>query len=666
MKWLSGGLMFVNFATICGLFIGMLAGGLSTAVALAALILAAGFALLAYLRTTDLKAQAGALNPEKSKTSKYRNLPIWILAGLFAIFAVRSFCWLLFIDGTELKIQSPVNLGDLGLHITHISLFANGVRLWPSNPIYVFSHHLRYPAGIDLFNALLLKVDVDLIRGLVWVGLVASVATFYAFYRWGGGFAVAGFLFNGGLAGFKLLRDFKVVDYQDGNNIAWKSIPLSMFVTQRVFLYAIPGGLILLWHWREKYFRASQDRQSGPLPFWVELSLYASMPLFHLHTFMALSIVLVCLFVAGDPQIRGHILTLVLSALIPATFFVWLISDHFHAGSVLEFHPGWAQNEGEFKMSFFRFWFFNFGILVPLGLTLVGLIGWQVFQSRETRRFELSAAIAIGFGAFVLACWRVGRHGFSWSWAVVIFLAFILLVWSAARIMNGGFGWKEKLPEEVAFIFAATVIFIFFFSIKTAPWIWDNLKIGIWAYFIVLPFLWRQLITQWELPIRAAVCFALFASGFVSLFGGLAAGKGGFGFATRGEVDAVAAAVEKIPLEARFAAWPTFNHPLLLDGRKVVMGYPGHLWTQGFEDYGKTEDLLKKLMQGGANWRDLARTLQVRYIFWGRDEKKNYASSQRPWEKSAALTASGSWGAIYDLEKPPLPGQSPAPMTTTP
>jgi hypothetical protein len=121
-----------------------------------------------------------------------------------------------------------------------------------------------------------------------------------------------------------------------------------------------------------------------------------------------------------------------------------------------------------------------------------------------------------------------------------------------------------------------------------------------------------------------------------------------------------------MPLEARFAAWPTFNHPLLLDGRKVVMGYPGHLWTQGFEDYGKTEDLLKKLMQGGPNWRDLARTLQVRYIFWGKDEKKNYASSQRPWEKTAALAASGTWGAIYDLEKPPLPGQTPPPPPTTP
>jgi hypothetical protein len=646
----------------------MLTGGLSTAVAWAALILAAGFALLAYLRTTDSEPQSDALDRDKSKISKYRKLPIWILAAFFAIFAVRSFCWLLFVDGTELKIQSPVNLGDLGLHLTHIQFFANGVRLWPSNPIYVYAHHLRYPAGIDFFNALLLRAGVDLIRGLVWVGLLASIATFFAFYRWGGGFAVAGFLFNGGLAGFQFLRNFKFADYQDVNNIAWKSIPLTMFVTQRGLLYAIPAGLILLWHWREKYFRTGQDRsadgrirggeQSGPLPFWVELSLYASMPLFHLHTFIALSIALVCLFVAGDPQIRGHILTLVLSALIPATFFVWLISDHFQAGSVLEFHPGWAQNEGEFKMPFFRFWFFNFGMLVPLVLTLLGFVGWQAYRSHQTRRLELSAAIAIGLGAFVLAFSRIGQHGFAWTWLIVILFALILLAWSTTRVLKDGFSGEKKLPEEIAFIFAATAIFVFFFSIKTAPWIWDNLKIGIWAYFIVLPFLWKELITQWERPIRVAVCFALFTSGFVSLFGGLAAGKGGFGFANRGELDAVGFAVRKMPLEARFAAWPTYNHPLLLQGRKVVMGYPGHLWTQGFDHYGETNELLTKLMQGAPNWRELARTLRVRYIFWGREEKANYASSPRPWEKTATLAASGTWGAIYDLE--PAPYQIPA------
>ena len=615
MKCLAGGLTFVNFATVCGLLLGMFAG-LSTMSAVLPLILGVAFAVAAYLKTTDPQPP-----PPTDQTSpgRYRNLITWILAAIFAIFAVRSFCWLLFVDGSELKIQSPVNLGDLGLHFTHIKFFANGVHLWPSNPIYVNSDHLRYPAGIDLFNALLLKSGISLIPSLVWVGLLASVATFYAFYRWGGAFAVGGFLFNGGIAGFQFLRTFKFIDYQNVNYVAWKSIPLTMLVTQRGLLYAIPAGLILLYHWRGKFFRSTgQDRiadgrirrgeQSGPLPYWVELSVYASMPLFHIHTFMALSILLACLFIVGDAQIRGYILTLVLSALIPATFFVWLITDHFHARSVLEFHWGWVQREGEFRMPFFRFWFFNFGILVPLLLTLVGLLGYQVWKE--------------------------------------------------------GFRWGRKQPEEIAFIFGATAIFLFTFFVKTAPWGWDNLKIMVWAYFIVLPFLWRDLIVHWERPIRWTVCFALFASGFVSLFGGLAAGKGGFGFANRGELDAIGAAVRKMPIEARFAAWPTYNHPLLLNGRKVVMGYPGHLWTQGFDDYGKTNDLLMKFMQGAPNWRDLARTLNVRYVFWGREEKSNYASSSRPWEKTTALAASGTWGAIYDLEKAALPGQTPAPMTS--
>src|SRR4029450_13921376 len=91
--------------------------------------------------------------------------------------------------------------------------------------------------------------------GLVWTGLLGSLATFYAFFRWGGTFSVAGFLFNGGIAGFQVFKNLKVLDYQGGKKIAWKSIPLSMFVTQRGWLYAIPAALVLLWHWRQKYFR---------------------------------------------------------------------------------------------------------------------------------------------------------------------------------------------------------------------------------------------------------------------------------------------------------------------------------------------------------------------------------------------------------------------------
>ena len=117
------------------------------------------------------------------------------------MFAVRSFGWLLYIENDQFKIQSPNNLGDLALHITYLRNFALGVPLWPENPIYLLSS-VRYPAGIDLFNALLFLIHIDLRLGLTWVGLLASAATFYAFWRWGGAFGIAGFLFNGGLAGF--------------------------------------------------------------------------------------------------------------------------------------------------------------------------------------------------------------------------------------------------------------------------------------------------------------------------------------------------------------------------------------------------------------------------------------------------------------------------------
>src|SRR6266568_7735312 len=450
MKWLSAGVTFVNFSTACGLILGMVGGGLTFSIAAISVIF--GAAIAAYLIASDSsksdvlessKAEANIFSDTRwqqpggadvvsqhSSFVKYRDAWKWILAAFFAIFAFRAFCWLLYIDGDELKIQSPNNLGDLALHITYIRNFANGVALWPDNPIYVFSK-LRYPAGIDLFNGLLCLVHLDLTRGLVWTGLIASLATFYAFYRWAGTFGVAGFLFNGGIAGFEFFKTLKFLDYQGSKTIAWKSIALSMFVTQRGLLYAIPAGLLLLWHWREKFVRGAmpvaeagdlgsqtqrlQRSRLQPLPFWVEVSLYASMPLFHFHTFLALSIVLFFLFifeclqqlkfivelvrkrgVDGGRRLmsdrarwgellsdtRMHALTVVAGALLPASFFVWLTTDHFHAGSILKPHLGWVMGNAEFgRSNLFQFWFDNFGIFIPLALCLLAICACRAWKT---------------------------------------------------------------------------------------------------------------------------------------------------------------------------------------------------------------------------------------------------------------------------------------------
>ncbi len=582
-------LLYLAIATVSALFLGMLAGGLSPAISAIALLLGAIGAVAAFW------ASRAQVSPGRGKeeSEPYGNSWMWLVVGCFALFALRSFFWLYYYDGDAIRIQSPNNLGDLGLHLSYIKTFASGVALWPDSPLFPFSK-LRYPAGVDLFNGVLTSIGFDLRQQLVITGLIASGITCYMFYRWAGAFGIAGFLCNGGVAGYQFLTTMQVLDYQGGTTISWKSIPLSMFVTQRGLLYAIPAGLLLLWQWRAKFGDDATDDQ--PLPGWIEYLLYATMPLFHVHTFIALNVVVVMLFLAR-PRSRRPLLILAATAFLPAAFFGWLITDDLAAKKVFEFHWGWTQTgTDDFAMPFFLFWFVNFGLFLPLMLALYGTVFYDEWRSARWRKFELSM--------------------------------------------------------DMTLLASALVIFVLVLTVKMAPWEWDNNKVLIWAYFIVLPVLWKRLLKPWPLVACAGACGLLFFSGFISLLGGLAAGKGGFEFASRAEIDVVGAAIRSLPLAARFASFPTYNHPLLLNGRKVVCGYPGHLWTQGL-DYAPVENSLQSLMLGQGDWKQTARSLKARYLYWGEEEKRNYPASTRPWETTLPIAAKGAWGTIYDFGASP-------------
>ena len=88
---------------------------------------------------------------------------------------------------------------------------------------------------------------------------------------------------------------------------------------------------------------------------------------------------------------------------------------------------------------FFQFWLPNFGLWMPLALGLVGLCGWRIWKGK----------------------WR----------------------------------WGDKPPADIAFVVAAVVIFAFGYFFQTAPWDWDNLKLMVWGYFLILPFLWSDIIS---------------------------------------------------------------------------------------------------------------------------------------------------------------------------
>src|SRR5215471_7766030 len=368
-------LVAIAVSVVAGIVLGSIAGHLTPLTAAASLICGAGSAIYTLTRVR--------LSGEP--TRKPSGLD-WFVIVCFGVFAVRAFCWLVFVDGEDLSILSENNFSDMPLHLTFINYLARGPRFWPDNPIYS-GLKLHYPIGTDLFNALLKMIRLNEIVTLTVVGLAASLITCVALYRWGKGFAIAGFLFSGGLAGFSLFSDlwdslgeffhtghfvFSLNDYQ--GEIAWKNIALAMFVTQRGLLYAIPAGLVLLCSWRDRWL----GKETSALPLRFEALLFSTLPLFNVHAFIWCSALLASWLVIGSADIRLHVAKLFASSLVPATIFFALITGLFSgSGSmahVIHFRAGWLQDDD----GLFEFWFGNFGVLPLCVLALVFLTFWRI------------------------------------------------------------------------------------------------------------------------------------------------------------------------------------------------------------------------------------------------------------------------------------------------
>ena len=263
-----------------------------------------------------------------------------------------------------------------------------------------------------------------------------------------------------------------------------------------------------------------------------------------------------------------------------------------------------------------------------------------------------------------------GFHGhdtvardFGWTWeapndenpgrasfVVYVFQNFgflpILIVWLFAALVRNRRDSASRASLQIAI--PALVVFIACFIFRFAPWDWDNSKLIMLAYVALLPLLWTHVLSRWALPIRAVVCFLIFFSGFVSLLGGMSGRNQGHGIASIRTLDTLTSAVSVIPTHERFGTYPTWNHPLLLVGRKVAMGYPSHVFSHGLGDP-ERERKIVSMMNGDPEWRELARSLGVRYIFWGEMEREHYQGSRQPWRTEADRIAAGDWGEIYDI-----------------
>jgi len=354
-----------------------------------------------------------------------------LMVVIFALASLRAFLWLIYPVGDEWRILSPYNLGDISLHIHFIRYMAAGAAFWPESPI-LGGVPLTYPIGADFFNSLLLLVGMPVERGLIITGLAGSALACWALWRWGGAFVIAAFLFNGGLAGFAIFSTWEVEDFQ--SSVAWKNFFLTMLVTQRGLLYALPCGLLLLRAWRDAYFGDGSN-----VPVAVRFFLYVTMPLFSIHAFLFLSFALASIFIF-QARVRWRVLAFVFASLLPATLGVWLVTGGFSAASGLRWLPGWMQ-----RTDGWLFWPMNFGLALPL----LAVLFWKGCGrgNAESRAFS-----GVSIGVLVLCCFVSFA---PWEWDNTK-----LMVWS--WLVAAPFLWKLVIKPLPGVARGAVCVALFF------------------------------------------------------------------------------------------------------------------------------------------------------------------------------------------------------------
>ena len=161
--------------------------------------------------------------------------------------------------------------------------------------------------------------------------------------------------------------------------------------------------------------------------------------------------------------------------------------------------------------------------------------------------------------------------------------------------------------------------------IRLAPWIWDNIKVLVYWFLASTPLVslvlarWHRSGT-WRRGLAVVLLISLTAAGTLDLWRVLSR-------ATEHEVLSQPA-VEFASLIASTAEGdatvlhaPTFNHSVALSGRRSLMGYPGHLWSQGL-DFAAREREIRQMYAGGPDATRLFAQHSIDYVVVGADERR--------------------------------------------
>ena len=477
--------------------------------------------------------------------------------------------------------------GDWAAHLSFTGSFAYGHNFPPEFPIDP-GNHLGYPFMMDFLAANLVPLGTSLTSSLVLtsglLGLAFPAVMYLAASRFAGGRAAGAiatfvFLIGGGLGFLYLLGDvaargFDVLVHLPREytldrelNYQWLNPVLAYLVPQRTTLFGFSLALIvlvLLW-------TATRDRLGWPA-YLFPGAVAGLMPAFHVHawgTVVALSAFWFVLFDRRREWAAFFAPALVLA--VPVLLWMWPPTNNSFCGdggSIFGYciEPGWlsytdAKRDGLIWAvpDFLLFWIKNTSLLLPL-----------IVAGHFVNRW-----IPTGF-----ATWFAPM----WLWFAVP--SFIVL----------------------------------------QPWDWDNTKFFIFFALLgsivvggVLAALYRR--GPWAALAASVALVLMVFSGGLDLTRAQDTSVSSYLFVDARGLQLADWVRANTPTNAIFLVADEHNSPIpTLTGRRIVIGYPGWLFTYGLADYAQKTNDAQLMLQGDHTTPELLQEYHVDYVLIGPQE----------------------------------------------
>ncbi|HEY6329730.1 MAG TPA: hypothetical protein VI756_10365, partial [Blastocatellia bacterium] len=439
----------------------------------------------------------------------------------------------------------------------------------------------------------------------------------------------------------------------------WGNTITSLLITQRSILMGMPLAMVLLielWKatkiWakekadsepaggpevgrKKKQAEVREDSRPSQYGRMIGAGVVAGLlPLVHVHSFIVAMTVAGCLcliFRSWGEWAAFFAVVLVLA--LPQVGFLYLEAPTHYKG-FFAFEVGWDH----WHDNILWFWFKNTGLFIPL---LILALVW-----RRKKPKAASAATPPTGGLQTVKCEQC--QGENETSAVTCRACGAPLSVSyqvtgtgrrEAPKVRGPAGFEspkvspsQVQPEPDRLISKTLLLYYVPFAVcfvapnlfKFAPWIWDNIKILIYWYIASCPLVALLLLRLWRrntlLKAGTVVVFmSMVLAGSLDIFRVVS------GYSEFLELDQAQLGIGRLiekdtPTNALILHAPVHNNPIVITGRRSLLGYPGHVWSHGIA-LGHREDDIKQIYAGGPAANSLIAQYGIDYVLIGREER---------------------------------------------